>query len=334
MKETIVLGLSGGVDSAVTASLLKQDYHVHGVYLDIGLGGSGKADATAVAEKLGIEFEVVDIKDALEHHVCAPFVQQYLEGKTPLPCAMCNPTVKFPALFQVADRIGATKVATGHYARIEDGLLKKGLSRNDQSYLLSRLTKEQIARIVFPLGELEKPHIRKLAEEFGIPVANKPDSMEICFIQEDDYAQWMADRGKVPPAGNFVDKNGKILGQHRGYHGYTLGQGRGLGVSGPHRYFVTELRPATNEVVLSDGSDLERSQVDFSHLNWLGNTPPVDGMEVTVRLRHSKNQSKAILTLTEDGGHLELETSARAPTPGQLAVCYDGDVVLGSGWIL
>ena len=334
MKEKIVLGLSGGVDSAVAARLLQEQYDVTGLYLDIGLGGSGAADAAAVAQRLGIPFEVADIRADLEREVCAPFAADYQAGRTPLPCARCNPAVKFPSLFALADRIGARFVSTGHYARVENGVLKKGMPANDQSYMLARLTRDQLQRVIFPLGNYEKAQVRALAREFGIPVADKPDSMEICFIPDGDYAAWLDARGFSTPEGDFVDKEGKVLGRHKGIHHYTLGQGRGLGVSGPHRYFVTALRPDTHEVVLSDGSDLGRDVVYGEEPNWIAIDGLTGPMEVTVRLRHSRTQTAATLSPEGERIRLDMHSPARAPTPGQLAVFYDGDAVVGSAWIV
>ena len=334
MREKVVLGLSGGVDSAVAAKLLMERYEVHCLYLDIGLGGSGAEDAAAAAESLGLPLEIADIRDELEREVCAPFAADYLAGRTPLPCARCNRAVKFPALLAAAGRLGANWVATGHYARAEHGLLKKGMPRNDQSYMLARLTRAQLQRVIFPLGDYEKPMVRALAEGFGIPVAHKPDSMEICFIPDGDYPAWLARRGPVPPPGDFVAPDGTVLGRHRGYHCYTLGQGRGLGVSGPHRYFVSAIDPEDNRVVLSDGSDLGRDTVRCAGLNWIGPEALTGPLPVTVRLRHSRTETPALLIPSgADGAELRLESLARAPTPGQLAVFYQGDLVLGSGWI-
>ena len=189
MKPKLILGLSGGVDSAVSAALLRESYDVHCVFLDIGLGGGG--DAEARADRLGLPFHSVDIRAELEHFVCADFAREYLAGRTPLPCARCNPAVKFPALFALAGRIGARYVSTGHYARVENGVLKKGMPANDQSYMLARLTRGQLENIIFPLGNYEKREVRALAKDFGIPVADKPDSMEICFIPDGDYAAWL-----------------------------------------------------------------------------------------------------------------------------------------------
>ena len=333
--EPIVLGLSGGVDSAVAATLLqRQGFAVTGLYLDIGLGGSGREDAAAVADRLGIPLKIADIRQELEREVCAPFAAGYLAGRTPLPCAMCNPAVKFPALFRLAEEIGANYVSTGHYANVDNGVLKKGRPANDQSYMLARLTRAQLQKVMFPLGMYEKREVRQLARDFGIPVANKPDSMEICFIPSGDYAAWLEEHGFSTPVGNYVDNCGKVLGQHKGIHHYTLGQGRGLGVSGPHRYYVSAIRPETNEVVLSDGSDLGREVVYGAQPNWLA----IDGLsgpiEVTVRLRHSRTEQEAVLSSDGEGIRLDMKTPARAPTPGQLAVFYQGDAVVGSAWIL
>ena len=335
MKGKIVLGLSGGVDSAVTARLLQeQGYDVTGIYLDIGLGGSGAEDAAAVADCLKIPFAVRSIERELEEHVCAPFASDYLAGRTPLPCARCNPLVKFPALLAEAEQRGIPTIATGHYAVVRDGGLYCGKPSNDQSYLLARLPRDILNRVIFPLGEYEKNEVRALAENFGIPVAHKPDSMEICFVPDDDYAKWLEERGAVAPPGDFVDCNGNVMGRHKGIHCYTLGQRRGLGVSGPHRYFVTGIDPEKNTVTLSDGADLGRTEVICSDPNWLTDAAPDSEFECSVRLRHSR-RADTVTVMPEDGGQVLIrsQTPLRAPTPGQLAVFYDGERVLGSAWI-
>lgn len=336
MNKKVVLGLSGGVDSAVSARLLlEQGFDVTGVYLDIGQGGSGADDARAVAASLGIPFVVRSIAEELEKHVCAPFAADYLAGRTPLPCARCNPLVKFPALLAEGERIGAERVATGHYARTVDGGLYRGESANDQSYLLARLPRETLQKVIFPLGDYEKTAVRALAEGYDIPVAHKPDSMEICFVPDDDYAAWLEARGTVAPPGDFIDKDGNVLGRHKGIHCYTLGQRRGLGVSGPHRYFVTAIDPEHNTVTLSDGGDLGRRSVECADPNWLTETAPVEPFSCQVRLRHSKRSDPVTVTPGEDGKVMvRSDVPLRAPTPGQLAVFYDGDRVLGSAWIL
>ena len=336
MKGKIVLGLSGGVDSAVTARLLQeQGYEVIGVYLDIGQGGSGAEDAAAVADCLKIPFAVRSIERELEEHVCTPFARDYLAGRTPLPCARCNPLVKFPALLAEAEQRGISTVATGHYAVVKQGALYCGKPSNDQSYLLARLPREMLCHVVFPLGGYEKSEVRALAERFGIPVAHKPDSMEICFVPDDDYAKWLEDRGATAPPGDFVDQNGNVMGRHKGIHCYTLGQRRGLGVSGPHRYFVTAIDPEKNTVTLSDGGDLGRTEVFCSDPNWLIQPEPEQAFECTVRLRHSR-RADPVTVVPDEGGRVVIrsQTALRAPTPGQLAVFYDGERVVGGGTIL
>lgn len=334
----VVLGLSGGVDSAVAAQrLLGQGYEVQGLYLDIGLGGEQSARDNAA--KLGIPLTVRSIQQELEEHVCAPFAADYLSGRTPIPCARCNRAVKFPALISFAREIGANWVATGHYARIGTGcdggpILLRGNSANDQSYMLSRLTRDMLSHVLFPLGDGPKEQTRQEAEAGQLPAADRPDSMEICFIPDDDYAAWLDARGGTPPPGNFVDANGNVLGTHKGYHHYTIGQRRGLGVSSTGRLFVTEIRPHTNEVVLSHGEGLHAFMVHTDSLNWLGEHPLSAPMEVEVRLRHSRRSDPATI-IPLGGGRVDIHMKhpARAPTPGQLAVFYQGDQVLGSGWI-
>lgn len=338
-KDQVVLGLSGGVDSAVAASRLKeQGLTVLGVYLDLGLP-HGVEDAQQAAQELSIPLEIVDIRNQLEHHVCQPFAADYLAGRTPLPCAVCNPTVKFPALLAAADRVGAYWVATGHYARVEPGnngrtWLLRGKHTNDQSYLLSRLPQDILQRVRFPLGDDEKTVTRMRASEQKLSAADKPDSMEICFVPNDDYPAWLEARGQVPPAGDFVDRTGHVLGRHRGIHHYTLGQRRGLGIPAEHRLFVTEIRPELDQVVLSAGEDLFYSTVYCSRPNWIS-IPDFDGtLRAEARFRHSKQTTAVTVTHTNDGGLVvHADSPVRAPTPGQLAVFYHDDLVLGSAWI-
>lgn len=337
-KPKIVLGLSGGVDSAVAARLLQEDYTVIALYLSVGPEAAGEADARRVAEELGIEFHVMDITQALEEHVKAPFAAEYLSGRTPLPCARCNPLVKFPSLLSLARERGAELVSMGHYARTAPGergrtLLLRGRPANDQSYLLSRLPQEILQRTLFPLGEYDKREVREMARAFGIPVAEKPDSMEICFIPGDDYGQWLEDRGQGCPPGDFIAPDGTVLGRHKGIHRYTLGQGRGLGVSGPHRYYVSAIDPETNTVTLSDGSDLFREEIFCREPNWIAIEGLEGSREVTARFRHSKSEVPCTLIPQEKDVLVQAHAPVRAPTPGQLAVFYEGDVVVGSAWI-
>lgn len=336
-KPRVVLGLSGGVDSAVAARLLMEQYTVIGLYLSIGAESAGEEDARRVAEELGIDFHVMDISEALERYVKAPFTEDYRSGRTPLPCARCNPLVKFPALLALADRIGAEHIATGHYARAEQtaerALLKKGTPSNDQSYMLARLPQSILRRVVFPLGGYSKNEVRELARGYGIPVADKPDSMEICFIPDNDYAAWLERRGNCPPAGDFIAPDGTVLARHKGIHHYTLGQGKGLGVSGPHRYYVSALDPEHNTVTLSDGTDLGRNRIFCIEPNWIKISALTEPLEVTARFRHARTETPCSLRPAEGGVLVEARDPVRAPTAGQLAVFYDGDTVVGSGWI-
>ncbi len=334
----VVLGLSGGVDSSLAALRLRQaGYEVLALYLDVGLGGAAAARETAA--QLGLSFAVADISAELERLVCRPFYDDYLAGRTPIPCARCNPAVKFPALLRYADEMGADFVSTGHYARVGSGTdgrptLLRGMPANDQSYMLARLSREMLARILFPLGELDKQAVRREAEAAGLSAAHRPDSMEICFIPDNDYAAWLDRRGGTPPPGSFVDREGRVLGEHKGFHHYTLGQRRGLGVSSTGRLFVSAIRPERNEVELSHGEGLHAAVVRCRELNWLAGEALDQPRRGAVRLRHSKREDRAELVPLDGGGvELRMDAPARAPTPGQLAVFYDGQKVLGSAWI-
>lgn len=333
----VVLGLSGGVDSAAAALILKEKgYEVHGVFLDIGL--SGADDARDAAKTLGISFETVDIREKLEKHVCKPFVDAYLNGKTPNPCVVCNPAVKFKELFAAADRIGAEYVATGHYARIENGKLLRpsAVSRNDQTYMLCRLPRELLSRIIFPLGDVEnKDEVRQMASQAELKAASKPDSMEICFIPEGDHAAYIESRGENLPEGDFIDENGKVLGRHRGIHHYTIGMRRGLRIALGERMFVSKIDRESNTVTLSKGSGVYKSKVCAVEPNLLIDTLPDIGKEYSVRVRHSAGFSQAVLVKYDESGfELEFPEPVRAPAPGQSAVLYDGDVVVCSGFII
>ena len=332
MGDKVVLGLSGGVDSAVAAHLLlKRGFEVFGLYLDIGGEGS-REDAKSVAEKLGVTIKILDIAEALEEKVCRPFVEAYLRGETPNPCILCNPNVKFKTLLEYADTIGAKYISTGHYARAIDGHLYKGRPDNDQSYMLSRLKKEQVERLVLPLGDYNKNEVRELAESFNLPVANKPASMEICFIPDQDYGAFIEKRGIVPPEGNFVDESGKILGRHKGIHRYTIGQRRGLSIAAGKRIFVSEIRPDTNEVVLSDGDELFTTRTSVQDMNWL--VPQTCAFRADVRVRHSKVSTAAEIIPLGNGAEINFLEPVRAPTKGQTAVFYIGDELIGGGFIV
>ena len=331
MSKKVVLGLSGGVDSAVAARLLSErGFEVFGLYMDIA-GEAAKRDAIETARFLNVRLEVVDISRELEENVCSYFVDSYLRGETPNPCIMCNPMVKFKTLISCADKIGADYIATGHYARAIDGGLYKGQPSNDQSYMLCQLRLEQLSRTVFPLGELEKKQVRALAAEMNLPVANKPDSMEICFVPDGDFGSFIESRGTFPSEGNFVSPEGEVLGRHRGIHRYTVGQGKRLGIALGKRTFVSEIRSATNEIVLSDGDELFVREINVKNVNWL--VPKHSEFCATVRVRHSKQETGAKITPTETGADICFNEPVRAPVRGQTAAFYDSERVIGGGFI-
>lgn len=327
----VVLGLSGGVDSAVSARLLQRDGHeVVGLYMDIA-GESARADAIRTAEFLGVSLKIADISREMEECVCAPFARAYLSGETPNPCVMCNPSVKFKTLIQYADEVGAAFVATGHYAKCENGALMKGRPANDQSYMLCRLRRDQVARMLLPLGEYEKAEVRALAEEMGIPVAHKPDSMEICFIPDKDYIRWLSGRAKLPGAGEIV-LDGKVIGTHEGFHRYTVGQ-RLSGLYNERKYYVAAIDPEKNRLIAVYWDDLFKTEVRGRSANWLIDRPtePIRG---TVRVRHTKWENPDCM-VTADGENVivSCDTPVRAPARGQALAIYQGDRVVCGAWI-
>lgn len=330
--EKLVLGLSGGVDSAVAARLLQRaGYEVHGLYLDIG-GADARADARATAEFLGVELTVQTVAEELQRAVCAPFCAAYLRGETPNPCIICNPAMKFRNLIRHADALGARWIATGHYARAEGGALYKGMPANDQSYMLCRLEREQVARLVLPLGAYEKPQVRALAEEFCVPVARKPDSMEICFIPDKDYIGWIRARGDVPGPGE-VYFHGRPIGMHEGVYRYTVGQ-RWPGLYEERKLYVSEIQAETNRVVLALWEELFKTEVRARDMHWLID-PPQGPLRASVRVRHTKweNPDCTVETLPGGGAIIHCDEPVRAPAPGQSAVLYDGPRLIASGFI-
>jgi len=330
--DKIVLGFSGGVDSSVASVLLRdRGFDAYGLYLDNG-GASAREEARSAADAMSLPLETADIRADLETHVCRPFADAYKRGETPNPCILCNRAVKFRFLIEYADRIGAAFIATGHYARVLGGGLYKGRPENDQSYMLCRIRKEQLARLVLPLGNYRKTEVRALAGSLGLPAANKPDSMEICFIPEGDHAAWIEDRGEAPPPGNLI-YHGEVIGTHGGIHRYTLGQRRGLGFSAGVRVYVSEIRPDTNEVVLADGDGLYTGSLRARDMNWLV-CPPGEPFPCDVRVRHSRALYPATAEPDGDGVTVTFDEPVRAPTPGQSAVLYCGDRLLGGGFII
>lgn len=328
----IVLGLSGGVDSAVCARLLQRGGHtVLGLYLDIG-DGKARADAVSTAEFLNIELTVLDISAELERHVCAPFASAYLRGETPNPCIMCNPAVKFKSLTDHADKTGAELIATGHYARAENGALYKGRPANDQSYMLCRLTREQASRLVLPLGGMEKAETRALAGEFKLPVANKDDSMEICFIPDRDYAGYIARRAPVPEPGNFTFR-GEVIGRHEGIHRWTVGQ-RIPGLFDGRKLYVSRIAAGRSEIELALWEELFTRRVRARDMSWL-TEPPAGAIRGSVKVRHTKWECPECVVTPLDGGGAEIVAGEplRAPAPGQAAAIYQGERLVGGGYI-
>ena len=328
----VVLGFSGGVDSAVCALLLKDEgFEVHGLYMD-NTDEKSLADAVNTAEFIGIPLEVRDVHAELDERVCSRFAESYLRGETPNPCIICNPTLKFRTLLEFADEIGDDNIATGHYARAENGVLYKGMPSNDQSYMLCRIRREQLERLTLPLGRFEKTQVRRLAEGFELPVAHKPDSMEICFIPDKDYISWLAARAELPPAGNFVF-HGEVIGRHDGIYRYTVGQRR-PGLYNERKLYISAINAETNEIELALWEELFKAEVTAHDFNWLCEAP-TEPVRATVRVRHTKWENPPCTAYVEgDKVRRVCDEPVRAPARVQSAVLYDGDRVLGGGFIV
>ncbi len=329
----VVLGFSGGVDSAVSAALLRRaGWEVCGLYLD-NTDEAARRDAVDTAAFLSLPLEILPVRAELEEKVCAPFRAAYLRGETPNPCILCNPAVKFRALLETADRLGAEAIATGHYARAEGGALWKGRPSNDQSYMLCRLRREQLNRLVLPLGSMEKRETRALAEALSLPVAHKRDSMEICFIPDKDYVGWLSRRGELPPPGDFLF-HGEIVGRHEGIVGWTVGQ-RVPGLYEGRKLYVTGIDAAANTIELALWEELFRTELLARDFNWLTDLPE-GPVRASVRVRHTKwEEPPCTATPLSDGSvRIVCDEPVRAPAPGQSAVLYDGDRVLGGGFLV
>ena len=328
----VVLGFSGGVDSAVSAELLKkQGFQVYGLYLD-NTDEAARHSAVTAAEQRGIDLKVLDVKAQLEERVCRPFTEAYLRGETPNPCILCNPTLKFKSLMEYADAVGAAFVATGHYARAAGGRIYKGRPANDQSYMLCRLTRQQAERALFPLGDYEKAQVRQLAEELGLPAAHKPDSMEICFIPDKDYIGWLSRRAAMPPEGDFVF-HGQVVGRHEGIHRYTVGQRR-PGLMDGRKVYISRIDPVSNRIELALWEELFQTEVTARDFNWLIE-PPRSPICASVRVRHTKWENPPCSAVVEgDRVRIRCVEPVRAPAAGQSAVLYDGDQLLGGGFIV
>lgn len=327
----VVLGFSGGVDSSVCALLLKkQGYDVYGLYMD-NTDEKSLSDAVSTAELINIPLTVIDVKKELEENVCKPFQQCYLEGKTPNPCIICNPSLKFKKLIAEADKIGAEFISTGHYAIAKDGNLYKGNIENDQSYMLCRLKREQVTRLILPIGSYPKKEVRKMAEDFSLPVAHKPDSMEICFIPDKDYIGWLKSRTPLPPKGDLVF-HGKVIGQHNGIHTYTVGQ-RLPGLIDGRKVYISKINAADNTIELSLWEELFAKEVNAIDFNWLCDMP--SSFSGTVRVRHTKWENPPCTVYNEGNSVLiKCDEDVRAPAAGQSAVIYVDNQLIGGGFIV
>jgi len=352
-KNKVLLGLSGGVDSTAAALLLKEKgYDVTGYYFDItGCNETGLSEAQTVADQVGIPLLTEDVKDLFEAEVVENFCSEYMAGRTPNPCIVCNPAVKFRRLLDKADEIGAYYIATGHYARIdaetapdcgegrqEKYYVKQAANiRKDQSYMLYRLGQEFLSRVIFPLGDFEdKEQIRDIARAVNLSNAEKKDSQEICFVPDDDYAGFLSERGCKSEPGSYVDASGNVLGRHKGIVHYTIGQRKGLGIALGKPAFVTHIDPAKNEVVLGSNEDLFSAAVYSAGNVFADGSDPAkyDGRKVQAKVRYSARPADAVLKVMEDDSvETVFNEPQRAATPGQSIVWYEGDRVIGGGFI-
>jgi len=360
--------MSGGVDSSTVAAMLRAEGHnIIGLTMQLwnqrrlaGREGMPESvqgrccslddvyDARRVAQQIGIPYYVVNHEESFERDVVRPFVEEYLSGRTPIPCSLCNNHLKFEQLHLVARQIGAERVATGHYARVgfEEKAQRWWLKRpadlgKDQTYFLFGLTQEQLSRTMFPLGELTKPEVRERARRHGLALAEKPDSQEICFVPGGDYKRfidaYLAEQGESLPdtAGELVTTSGEIIGDHGGIHNFTVGQRKGLGVATGSPLYVIQISGANRQVVVGSDEHLYSRQLRARRVNLISVEDLHEPMRVAVKIRHRHEPAPAMIEKTgEDEIRVTFDQPQRAITPGQAAVFYDGEVVVGGGWIV
>ncbi len=341
----ILLGMSGGVDSTVAAYILKeQGWTVVGATLDLlpCTGGGVIEAARAAAEQLGIEHRVLNFKDIFKDKVIDNFIGFYLNGRTPSPCIECNKYVKFGAMLDYARKMGIDYISTGHYARVEYNaaadryLLKTALcTEKDQSYMLYTLSQEQLSRVVFPLQSMTKEQVRSLAREAGLEAADRGDSQEICFIEDDDYIRFLKENAPcLPPEGDFADANGNILGRHGGIHRYTIGQRKGLGIAFGKPMFVIGIDAEKNRVILGESGSEYADSLVAERVNFIPFDKPETPLKAQCKVRYgNKYYGGTVLPMADGTVQVRFDDAARAVTPGQSVVFYDGDTVLGGGVI-
>jgi tRNA-specific 2-thiouridylase len=340
--------MSGGVDSAVAAVLLKEaGWRVFGITALLTRERSrccapeDVLAATDVCERLGIAHHVVDVCDEFERAIVQCFMAEYTAGRTPSPCPVCNRHIKFGLLAAQARALGAERIATGHYARVatgQDGLaqLRRGVDRaKDQSYFLALLTQEQLRSSTFPLGGMSKPDVRRIASERGLPVATRRESQEVCFVPDGEHGPWIDLRSfDTRGPGDMIDTGGVRIGRHKGVHYYTVGQRRGLGLAVGAPLYVVALDRERNAVVVGSRNEALRSRMCVRGCNWAAGRPPAERFRCSAQIRHSHAAAPATVGMLADGAaEVEFDEPQFAIAPGQLAVFYGGDLVLGGGWI-